>query len=128
MSTTCRREVWYRTDPYSRCRRDKSPSPKQRERRRCLSRRDKIAAVSTAPWHRLPAELTAAMRPGLAVSVQAVVDAVAEATPAFAVIEDSKVGRDVRTAVRVALERFLDLVGTDEVALPPRFRDVFVSL
>ena len=28
----------------------------------------------------------------------------------------------------VALERFLDLVGTDEPALPPRSREVFVGL
>ena len=60
--------------------------------------------------------------------MQAIADAVTEATPAFATIEDAKFQRDVRTAVQVALERFLDLVGTDEPALPPRVRDVFVAL
>jgi hypothetical protein len=60
--------------------------------------------------------------------VQAIADAVTEATPAFATIEDTKFEQDMRTAVQVALERFLDLVGTDEPALPPRFRDVFVAL
>jgi hypothetical protein len=80
------------------------------------------------PWQRLPADLSTAMRPRLPATVQAIADAVTEATPAFATIEDSKFERDVRTAVRVALERFLDLVGTDEPALPPRFRDVFVAL
>lgn len=60
--------------------------------------------------------------------MQAVAGAVTEATPAFADIDDPKFERDVLTAVRVALERFLDLVGTDEPALPPRFREVFVGL
>ncbi len=60
--------------------------------------------------------------------MQAVADAVTEATPAFATIEDPRVQRDVRTAVQVAFERFLDLVGTDEPALPPSVRDVFVAL
>ncbi|GAA4732320.1 PucR family transcriptional regulator [Phytohabitans rumicis] len=80
------------------------------------------------PWQRLPTDLATAMRPRLPATVQAVVTAVTEASPVFATIEDAKFRRDVRTAVQVALERFLDLVGTDEPALPPRFRDVFVSL
>jgi hypothetical protein len=84
--------------------------------------------MSPTPWRRLPADLSTAMRPRLAATVRAVAGAVTEATPAFATIEDAKFERDVRTAVQVALERFLDLVGTDEPALPPRFREVFVAL
>jgi hypothetical protein len=80
------------------------------------------------PWQRLPADLSAAMRPRLPATVQAVASAITETTPAFAAIQDAKFERDLRTAVRVAIERFLDLVGTAEPALPPRFRDVFVSL
>jgi hypothetical protein len=80
------------------------------------------------PWQRLPADLATAMRPRLPATVQAVTAAVTEASPVFATIEDAKFRRDVRTAVQVAVERFLDLVGTDEPALPPRFREVFVSL
>ncbi|PZG18852.1 PucR family transcriptional regulator [Micromonospora craterilacus] len=68
------------------------------------------------------------MRPHLPATVAAVALAVTEATPAFATIADDKLARDVRTAVQVALDRFLDLVGTDEPALPPRFREVFVAL
>ncbi|PZG01101.1 PucR family transcriptional regulator [Micromonospora deserti] len=68
------------------------------------------------------------MRPRLAVTVRAVASAVAGATPAFATIDDAKFERDVRAAVQVALERFIDLVGTDQPALPPRFREVFVAL
>jgi hypothetical protein len=80
------------------------------------------------PWQRLPSDLSAAMRPRLPATVQAIAHAVTESTPAFATTEDAKFKRDIRTAVQVALERFLDLVGTDEPALPPRFRDVFVAL
>jgi hypothetical protein len=73
-------------------------------------------------------DLSTAMRPRLRATVHAIADAVTEATPAFATIEDSKFQRDVRTAVQVALEHFLDLVGTGEPALPSRVRDVFVAL
>lgn len=68
------------------------------------------------------------MRPHLPATVAAVAAAVTEATPAFADIADDKFARDVRTAVQVALDRFLDLVGTGEPALPPRAREVFVGL
>ncbi len=68
------------------------------------------------------------MRPQLPDTVAAVAGAVTEATPAFAGIADDKFTRDVHTAVQVALDRFLDLVGTGEPALPPRFREVFVGL
>jgi hypothetical protein len=75
--------------------------------------------------------MATALRPRLPDAVQAVADAVTAATPVFATIEDAKSGkfdRDVRTAVQVAFERFLDLVGTDEPALPPHVREVFVAL
>jgi hypothetical protein len=84
--------------------------------------------VSPTPWQRLPAELAAAMRPHLPATVRAIADAVSASTPAFATSADSKFARDVRTAAQVALQRFLDLVGTGEPALPPRFREVFVAL
>jgi DNA-binding CsgD family transcriptional regulator len=87
-----------------------------------------VTAVSPTPWQRLPLELATAMRPHLPATVQEIADAITEATPIFATIDDAKFRRDMRTAVQVALERFLDLVGTDDPALPPRFRDVFVGL
>ncbi|GAA2675071.1 PucR family transcriptional regulator [Actinoplanes palleronii] len=82
----------------------------------------------TTPWLRVPTDLAAAMRPRLPVTVQAIAAAVAEANPAFAETTGAKVDRDLRTAVEVALDRFLDLAGTDEPALPPRIREVFVAL
>src|SRR5262245_50141360 len=82
----------------------------------------------TTPWQRLPAGLAVAMRPHLPATVRAIADAVAVSTPAFAANESDKFHRDVDAAVQVALVRFLDLIGTDEPALPPEFRDVFVAL
>ncbi len=80
------------------------------------------------PWRRLSPDLSAAMRPQLAATVSEVAHALTEATPAFAEADNSKFERDLRTAVTVALERFLELVGTDEPALPPRSREVFAGL
>jgi hypothetical protein len=68
------------------------------------------------------------MRPQLETTVREVANAVTGAIPAFAQIQDSKFERDVHLAVTVALERFLDLIGTEEPALPPRSREVFVAL
>src|SRR5436305_13544420 len=84
--------------------------------------------VSATPWRRLPVELAAAMRPRRATTVREVADAVIGSTPAFAELADAKLERDVRTAVGVALDRFLDLVGTEEPALPAGAREVFVGL
>jgi hypothetical protein len=82
----------------------------------------------STPWRRLPADLPVAVRPRLPDTVGAIADAVGEAVRAAAPVENAKVERDVRTAVQVALERFLDLAGTDEPALPPAIREVFVAL
>ncbi|GGM59366.1 hypothetical protein GCM10011608_50600 [Micromonospora sonchi] len=86
------------------------------------------APGSVPAWRRLPADLATAMRPHLPVTVAAVAVAVTEATPAFAGIADDKFTRDVHRGVQVALDRFLDLVGTDEPALPAPVREVFVAL
>jgi hypothetical protein len=79
----------------------------------------------TTPWRRVPTDLAAAMRPRLPDTVPVIAAAVAGINPASA---GAKFQRDVTTAVQVALDRFLDLAGTDEPALPPRIRDVFVAL
>src|SRR3954470_12526486 len=80
------------------------------------------------PWQRLPTALAAPRRPHLPDSVPAIAGAVTRMNPAFADNAGAKVDRDVRTAVQVALDRFLELAGTDEPALPPRIREVFVAL
>src|SRR3712207_6815565 len=84
--------------------------------------------MNGTPWRQLPADLAAAMRPDLPATVRTVTDAVTEAAPAFASITDATFERDVRTAARVALERFIELVGTDAAALPPQLREFFVGL
>jgi hypothetical protein len=77
------------------------------------------------PWQRLPSDLAAAMRPRLPEAVQAIAGAVGENAPESA---GAKFRRDAYTAVRVALDRFADLAGTAEPALPPPIREVFVAL
>jgi len=68
------------------------------------------------------------MRPRLPAAVQAIAGAVTEATAGLVKTGTAKFERDARSAVEVALARFVDLAGTDEPALPPRFREVFVAL
>ena len=80
--------------------------------------------VTKLPWLHVPADLADAMRPRL----PDVVPAIAGAVSAVSAGAGDKFERDVRTAVRVAIERFLDLAGTDEPALPARTREVFVAL
>ncbi|WP_229074728.1 helix-turn-helix domain-containing protein [Actinoplanes sp. DH11] len=80
------------------------------------------------PWQRLPTDLAAAMRPRLPRTVDAIAGAVGRAAHEYTETGGAKFERDVRTAVRVALDRFLDLAGTGEPALPPPIREVFVAL
>ncbi|MEV6344825.1 helix-turn-helix domain-containing protein [Actinoplanes sp. NPDC051851] len=80
------------------------------------------------PWRRLPTDLAGAMRPRLPDAVRSIAGAVTETLPDFAASGGEKFERDVRTAVQVALERFIDLAGTGEPALPPGIREVFVAL
>ncbi|GAA3388165.1 PucR family transcriptional regulator [Cryptosporangium minutisporangium] len=84
--------------------------------------------LNHVPWRSLPPDLADAMRPRLEQTVREIADAVTATSPAFRSISDPKFERDVRTAVTVALERFLDLAGTDQPALPPQSREVFASL
>jgi hypothetical protein len=60
----------------------------------------------------------------------AIVDAVAgELTESiYAGVDDAKIAQDIRRGVGAALERFVDLVGTDEPALPAGVRETFVGL
>jgi hypothetical protein len=93
-----------------------------------LSLRDKLeVAVVQPPWSRLPGDLAARLNARLASTAEALA-AAAIATPRFAEIADPKFTADVDTAVRVALERFVALIGTSDPALPTSVRDVYVGL
>jgi hypothetical protein len=85
-------------------------------------------AVPVHPWARLPHGLATALGTRLEPTVESVARNVSELVPAFAAIDEPKFERDVHEAVRVAVERFLELVGTDEPALPAAAREVFVAL
>lgn len=87
-----------------------------------------VPVLSPTPWRRLPGDLAVVLRPRLEESVQAVTAAITEATPAFAELGEPRFDRYVRIPARVALGRFIDLVGTDEPALTPAVREVFVGL
>jgi len=85
-------------------------------------------AVPAPPWGRLPPELATVLSARLEETVAVVAGDVSASVPAFAKIDDPKFERDVHGAVRVAVVRFLDLVGTDQPALPAGVRETFVAL
>ena len=80
------------------------------------------------PWGRLPGELAPVLRAELETTARAVAGKVTGSVPAFAEIDDPKFARDLNHAVRVALQRFVELIGSQEPALPPQVRDTFVGL
>ena len=86
------------------------------------------AAGRSTPWQLLPPELAGALGARLAPTVDAVARNVSESVPAFAEIDDPKFKRDVHAAVQVAVQRFRDLIGTDQPALPAEVRETFVAL
>ncbi|MGA9597886.1 MAG: PucR family transcriptional regulator, partial [Acidimicrobiia bacterium] len=91
-----------------------------------------VPAVSSTPWQRLPLELGPALRSRLDATVRAIADQITAAIPGVAdnaqLADNAKLAMDVQRGVRVALERFLELVGTDDAALPARVRETFVEL
>jgi len=84
--------------------------------------------LSPTPWARLPAELAPALRRRLDATVAEVAAKVTGSIPAFAEIANPKVERDLHAGVRAAVERFLELAGTAETALPAPVRESFVAL
>jgi DNA-binding PucR family transcriptional regulator len=85
------------------------------------------SVVPDRPWRRLPRDLVDALGSRLDSTVDAVARSVNE-VPAFAGIDTPKFERDLHRAVRSAVERFLDLAGTDQPALPASVRETFVGL
>lgn len=73
--------------------------------------------------------MSSALRPLLGQTSREVSAGVTASIPAFAAIGGNvKFGRDLDAAVRAGLERFIDLVATDEEALTPVVRELFTGL
>lgn len=88
-----------------------------------------IRGVSaSSPWQSLDADVAAALRERMDPLVAGLAGRITAAVPEFAGIEDSKFQQDIHEAVRVALQRFVVLVGTDQPALTPAVREVYVGL
>jgi hypothetical protein len=81
-----------------------------------------------APWAALPEQMTAILRPQLATVVADVIGAISREVPSYARPLEGRFGHGVLQGVQVALERFLDLPGTDSPALPTHSRGVYVAL
>ena len=82
--------------------------------------------MSPTPWQRLPAALALALRGRMAAIVDAVADEITESI--YAGVDDAKFTQDIRRGVVAAMERFVDLIGTNEPALPAGIRETFVGL
>ena len=73
--------------------------------------------------------MSSALRPLLGQTSREVSAGVTASIPAFAAIGGNvKFSRDLDAAVRAGLERFIDLVATDEEALTPVVRELFTGL
>lgn len=81
--------------------------------------------MSPTPWQRLPPALVPALRGRMTALVDAVAGELAESISAG---DDARVAQDVHRGAWAALERFVDLVGRDEPALPAGVRETFVDL
>lgn len=82
----------------------------------------------TGPWRSLDASVALALGDRLEAVVHEMAEGITAAVPQFATLEGTKVRRDLREAVRVAVTRFVELIGTDEPALTPEVRETYVAL
>lgn len=80
------------------------------------------------PWLSLPADLGGTLRPYLPAIVAEIMAAVPGDVPLYASLLDGPFGRGVRRGVLIALNRFLDLPGTAQPALPPAERQMYSDL
>lgn len=71
----------------------------------------------TRPWSGAPPEMAQMLRPVLPEAIDAVVKAVEAQVPVYRATEQDPIGRGLLAGVRVALERLLDLLGSNHEAL-----------
>src|SRR3954454_4353154 len=109
---------------------EQAEHPEQAER----AEQPPAAATYSVPWRRLPADVAPALRAVLGQMAREVSAQVVTSVPAFAAIGGSanssgaKFSRNLDTAVRAGLERFVDPVATDQEALTPVVRELFTGL
>lgn len=84
--------------------------------------------VHPTPWQDLGADVGAALERRLETMVEELAYGVTVSVPGFAGIDQPRFHRDARETVRVALRRFVTLAGTEEPALTPEVREVYVAL
>lgn len=72
------------------------------------------------PWSSLPTSLGRLLAPALPPAAQATVAAIQAEVPAYRDAWDDRIGPTVRRGVDLALQRMLELFGTDQAALSPR--------
>ena len=83
-------------------------------------------ASTPRPWDELPAEVAAALRPGLDALVEEVIEAVRDQVPAYRRPLEGEFGAGLRAGVGDALDQFLDLIeGGGE--LPARSKQIYVD-
>lgn len=85
-------------------------------------------AQDPRPWSRLPAEAADWLRPAAERIGALVIAAIPHEVEAFANEDDGRLREDIRTGVLVTLERFLQLVGTEEPALSEATAAVYARL
>jgi len=80
------------------------------------------------PWSGLQPGVATLLRPALPAAIDGSIAAIDRELPAFRAGLDGDLGRTVRRGVEIALNRLLDLMGTDRPALDARARHVYESL
>jgi len=85
-------------------------------------------AEALRPWSGLQPGVAVLLRPALPAAIDGSIAAIDRELPAFRAGLDGDLGRTVRRGVEIALNRLLDLMGTDRPALDARARHVYESL
>lgn len=80
------------------------------------------------PWAALPQQLGPLLRPDLPAVVEDVIATISREVPSYARPLEGTFGEGILHGVQIALERFLDLPGTDDPALPTHSRGVYIAL
>jgi hypothetical protein len=80
------------------------------------------------PWSGLQPGVATLLRPALPAAIDGSIAAIDRELPAFRAGLDGDLGRTVRRGVEIALNRLLDLMGTDRPALDARARHVYETL